>query len=186
MKILLSLLLIIFVLYPNPVNAYIIHYAVKPDPYKNMTFEEKYDPVRIVNAIMSLQETFPEGSPWSDDDLYFWFDVEEATGYGRVQGGGCAGFAMLASDTAFGPPEVTPVYKYYDKNKIRVGDYIRINNDRHSVIVIEDLQECCGVETFRIVEGNGYGHAVHYGRIINLLDQGFDYGFTRYPPDDSN
>ena len=40
-----------------------------------MTFEEKYDPVRIVNAIMSLQETFPEGSPWSNDDIYVWAEL---------------------------------------------------------------------------------------------------------------
>ena len=151
-----------------------------------MTFEEKYDPVRIVNAIMSLQETFPEGSPWGEDDRYFWFDVKEATGYDRMQGGGCYGFAMLASDTPFGSPEVTPVYKYYDKDKIRVGDILRINDHRHSVIVIEDMQECCGEGNFKVVEGNYYGHIVHYGRVINIIRDGFDYGFTRYPPDYSN
>ena len=150
-----------------------------------MTFEEKYDPVRIVNAIMSLQETFPEGSPWSNDDIYVWLDVEVETGY-SMKGGGCAGFTMLASDTAFGRPKVTPVYKFYDKDKIRVGDILRINNDRHSVIVIEDMQESCGEGNFKVVEGNYFGHIVHYGRIINIIDEGFDYGYTRYPPDDSN
>ena len=182
MKILLSLLLILFVLYPSAGQQHRIHLYVKPEPYINMTSEEKYDPVRIVNAIMSLQETYPEGSPWTTDDYYYWFNVTELCGYDRLQARACAAFAMLASDTAFGPPHITPVRKFDDISEIRIGDILKIDNNRHEVIVIEDMQEIYGEGYFKVVEGN-YASTVHYGRIINVFRDGFVSGYTRYPPD---
>ena len=81
---------------------------------------------------------------------------------------------MIASDIAFGA--TLPVYKFYDKKEIRVGDILRILKDTHFVIVIEDM----GDNEYRVAEGN-YGGAVHYGGIIDIEMTGFAYGFTRYP-----
>ena len=124
---------------------------------------------------MSLQHKFPEGYPWTNDNTHIWYANIAYDGLGLVnyKGSGCTAFAMIASDAIFGK---NPVYRYKDKNQIRVGDILRINNDTHSVIVVEDL----GKYTYRVAEGNYY-YSIHYGRVINLETTGFDWGFTRYP-----
>ena len=80
---------------------------------------------------------------------------------------------MIASDAAFGK---VPVYKKVDRDNIKVGDILRVNDDTHFVIVLEDL----GNNKYRIAEGN-FNDSVHYGRVLNLEESGFDYRFTRYP-----
>ena len=80
---------------------------------------------------------------------------------------------MIASDAAFGS---IAAHRFEDKNKIRVGDIIRIKNDTHSVIVIK----INGGTKYTIAEGN-YNSSVNYGRIIDISETGFNYGFTRYP-----
>ena len=81
------------------------------------------------------------------------------------------GFAMMASDVVFGKD--TPVYQYYDKSQIRVGDILRINNDTHSVIAIK-----IDGNMITIAEGN-YNSSIHYGRVIDIDKSNFVYGFTR-------
>ena len=136
--------------------------------------DDVYDPVRIANAITSLQDQYPEGTPWTNDDVYVWeYDVASGLGFGKYTGRGCVAFAMRASDAAFGN---VPAYKKFDRDNIRVGDIIRVYDNTHSVIVLEDL----GNNKYRVAEGN-FNHSVHYGRVINLEESGFDYRFTRYP-----
>ena len=64
-----------------------------------------------------------------------------------------------------------------DYSDIRVGDILRINNDTHSVIVLE----VSGTEV-TIAEGN-YNNSVLWGRKLNRADlQGENnYIMTRYP-----
>ena len=176
MKIIISLLLIVFVYsaieidFPWP----------EPEPYSPGPFDpsehtDLYDPVRITHAIMTLEEKYPNGYPWTNDNEYRW-GWDAAYGLNRpwYLGYGCVAFAMMASDAAFGT--TLPVYQFNDKKDIRVGDILRILKDTHSVIVLEDL----GDNEYIVAEGN-YGGAVHYGGIINIEVVGFDYGFTRYP-----
>ena len=132
--------------------------------------QSAYDDTTIYNAIMSLQLKYPEGTKWDNSDVYYW----KAKGTGIPPGGkGCVGFAMMASDVAFGD---LPATKYTDKSKIRVGDILRLYGDTHSVIVLTKN----GGTKYKIAEGN-YGGTVHWGRIIDLASVTFNYGYTRYP-----
>ena len=136
--------------------------------------DDLYDANRIYNAIMGLQDKYPQGYPWTNSNKYNWeTSVAIGLGYSSYGGSGCVAFAMLASDTAFGK---IPAYKFEEKSKIRVGDIIRINNDTHSVIVIK----INGGTKYIIAEGN-YNSSVNYGRIIDISSTGFNYGYTRYP-----
>ena len=76
----------------------------------------------------------------------------------------------MASDAAFGK---IPAYKFEDKSKIRVGDIIY--NGSHYVILVKKLSST----RYEIAEGN-YNHYIHYGRQIDINDNGFTFGFTRY------
>ena len=93
-------------------------------------------------------------------------------GYSSYSGCGCFAFAMIASDAAFGN---APAYEFTDKNKIRVGDILRINNDTHFVIVLKKNRNT----KYTIAEGN-YNSSINWGRVIDLKETGFDYGYTRY------
>lgn len=125
------------------------------------------DEVQVYEAIMALQDEYPEGREWTNDNFYAWKGGIYSGGYG------CAGFAMRLSDEAFGS---LPARKYTDKDKVRVGDILRINNDTHSVIVLA----VNGDGTVTVAEGN-YNSSIHWGREIDLSLCQFVYGLTRYP-----
>ena len=93
-------------------------------------------------------------------------------GFSSFNGRGCLVFSMIASDAAFGN---IPAYEFNDKNKIRVGDILRINNDTHFIIVLKIL----GESKYKIAEGN-FNSSINWGRIIDIKETGFDYGYTRY------
>ena len=50
----------------------------------------------VYQALMAKKADFPDGMPWTNDDYYDW----NGGIFGR--GFGCAGFAFLLSDAAFG------------------------------------------------------------------------------------
>ena len=135
--------------------------------------DDLYDPTRIYNAIIGLQGKYPEGTPWTNANSYSWgYSVAIGMGYSGYTGSGCVAFAMIASDAAFGN---IPAYKKTDKAGIKVGDIIRINNNAHSVIVLK----IHGNNKYTIAEGN-YNASIHWGRVIDLSQTGFDYRITRY------
>ena len=126
----------------------------------------------VYNAIIALKAQYPEGTPWTNADTYYWDrNVASGLGYGGFTGMGCQAFAMIASDAAFGD---VPAYQFTDKSRIRVGDIIRINNDTHSVVVLK----IDGTQ-ITIAEGN-YNYSIHWGRVIDIDTCGFVYGYTRY------
>ena len=132
-----------------------------------------YDETRIYNAIIALKDKYPEGTPWTNANTYKWgASVAIGLGYGGYTGGGCVAFAMIASDAAFGN---IPAYQKEDKGGIKVGDILRINSDTHSVIVLK----VNGNDEYTIAEGN-YNSSIHWGRVINLSQTGFNYRITRY------
>ena len=121
--------------------------------------------------MVNLKKKMPEGTPWTNSDFYEWkvkvyLDGFTVSSYG---GYGCAGFAMMASDEAFGN---IPAYKFTDKSKIRVGDIIY--NGSHFVILVKQVTST----KYVIAEGN-FNSSIHYGRQIDINSNGFTYGFTR-------
>lgn len=126
---------------------------------------------KVYEAIINMQSEYPEGMKWTNDNLYFWHGSIAGT---RFWGGGCAGFAYLLSDAAFGD---LPARKYtqYDPSTIKVGDIIRINNDSHSIIVLTVDED--GVT---VAEGN-VSNSIHWGgRWTHEQLMNADYIITRY------
>lgn len=120
----------------------------------------------VYSIIMALKADYPEGMKWNNDDLY----ISQAL---RINGYGCAGFALICSDAAFGD---LPATRHENFDAIRVGDMVRIG-DYHSVVVLEKKSD-----SIIVAEGN-YNNAIHWGREItrdSLEEQGF-YVDTRYP-----
>lgn len=150
-------------------------------------------PTEIYNAMIALkdQDGYMEGTVWTDYEPY-----SDSKGYYHWKGGtlsgtnivavGCVAFAFILSDAAFGslPNRIYAMgqFKYED---IKVGDILRVNNDTHTVIVLEVSD--VGVV---VAEGNNHGK-VHWGRTISkeeVMDN-TSYYITRYPegyiaPDD--
>ncbi|MCD8355463.1 MAG: S-layer homology domain-containing protein [Clostridia bacterium] len=126
------------------------------------TQQQAYD------AMIALKEDYPEGMPWTNDNYYSWKGGIYAGGYG------CAAFAFLLSDAAFGdlPARKLEEFTY---EQLRVGDILRVYNNSHSVIILE-----IGSEYVTIAEGN-YNSSIRWGRLLRksiVMDA--DYLLTRY------
>lgn len=121
------------------------------------------------NAMIAIKSKYPEGMRWTNDNEYAWKGGIFSVGYG------CAGFAFILSDAAFGelPARMVSDFTYAD---IRVGDILRINNDTHSVIVLEKHSD-----HVVIAEGN-YNRSIHWGRKLDRTSvEQANYILTRYP-----
>lgn len=122
---------------------------------------------QVYETIMAQKAVFPEGMRWTNDNYYSWKGGTYTGGYG------CAGFAFAVSDAAFGDVRAK-IHKDY--NNIRVGDILRVDNDTHSVIVLEVREN-----SVIVAEGN-YNSTIHWGREISkarLIDAS-SYIMTRY------
>lgn len=142
------------------------------------TYQEAYA------AMMNLQDQYPEGMTWTNFEPYG--SAGSLGEYYRFQGGyikganlgvGCAAFAFILSDEAFGSlPSRTIDRGGFSYEDIKVGDILRINNNSHFVIV---LQISTGGVT--VAEAN-YNKSVHWGRAISVADiMTADFLVTRYP-----
>ena len=123
--------------------------------------------------MVALKSKYPEGTRWTNDNTYTW------NGGIYSGGGGCAGFAFMLSDAAFGklPARMLKSFNYSD---VRTGDILRLNNDTHSVIVLEVHDD-----HVIVAEGN-YNNSVHWGRSIpKSTVTSATYLMTRYPEDGS-
>ncbi|MDE7323729.1 MAG: LPS export ABC transporter periplasmic protein LptC [Lachnospiraceae bacterium] len=122
---------------------------------------------QIYETIIAQKAVFPEGMHWTNDNYYGWKGGTYTGGFG------CAGFAFAVSDAAFGN---TRAQIHKDYTNIRVGDILRVDNDTHSVIVLEVKEN-----SVIVAEGN-YNAAIHWGReipISQLIDP-HSYIMTRY------
>ena len=127
------------------------------------------DAQSVYQAMIALKSRYPEGTPWTNDNYYGWRGGIYSGGYG------CAGFAFMLSDAAFGtlPARMVRQINYPD---VRVGDILRVNGDTHSVIILE-VQSDGAV----IAEGN-YNRSIHWGRKLSRSEVlAADYVLTRYP-----
>ena len=141
----------------------------EPKIYESGSQNDSLSTENIYNAMIAFKEKYPEGTAWTNDNYYSWKGGIFSGGYG------CAGFAFMLSDAAFGS---LPARQYSDvSSDIKVGDILRINNNSHSVIVLEVNDT--GVV---IAEGN-YKGTVHWGRTLtwSALKSSLDYIMTRYP-----
>ena len=131
------------------------------DPAVQQISEEQ-----VYHTILALKDSYPEGMRWTNDDGY----ISSAL---HIKGYGCAGFAMICSDAAFGD---LPGRTHESFDDIRVGDMIRIG-DYHSVVVLEKR-----ADSVIVTEGN-YNSSIHWGREItrSSLEQTGFYVTTRYP-----
>lgn len=105
---------------------------------------------------------------WTNDNFY----RSDATSQG---GYGCEGFALICSDAAFGELPVSSRHSNFDA--IRVGDLLRINNDTHTVVVLEKRDN-----SVVVTEGN-FNSSIHWNREISRssLEQGNFTVRSRYP-----
>ena len=84
-------------------------------------------------------------------------------------------FALICSDAAFGDLPVTS--RHSDFDAVRVGDILRVDNDTHSVIVLERRSD-----SVIVAEGN-YNSSIHWGRELTRqqLEAGNFTAESRYP-----
>lgn len=132
-----------------------------------------YNPTatQVYNDMIAMKATYYEGMPWTNSNYYGWSAGYYSGGYG------CAGFAFMLSDAAFG---YLPARMHYDFDNIKVGDILRVDNEQggeHSVVVI-------GISgtTYTLAEGN-YNSSIHWGRTMTLtkIKSVGIYVMTRYP-----
>jgi len=126
---------------------------------------------QVYDAMIALKPQYPEGMHWTNDDYYAWNGGYFLGGYG------CAGFAFILSDAAFGTLPSRLIEEDISIEDVRVGDILRINNNTHSVIVLEVHED-----HVVIAEGN-YNSSIHWGRTLSAatVASTTDYIMTRYP-----
>ncbi|MEE3467812.1 MAG: Ig-like domain-containing protein [Eubacterium sp.] len=131
--------------------------------------KKKFTAANVYKKIMAKKKKYPEGKSWTNANSYTWNAFPGI----RYIMAGCAGFAAIMSDAAFGKKTPAREVKNPKAAKVRVGDMLRLNNDTHSVIVLK-------VETdgFVIAEGN-YNYSIHWGRKIPK-NEPISYLYTRY------
>ncbi len=123
---------------------------------------------QVYNSMIALKSDYPEGMHWTNENSYEW------RGGIFSYGLGCAGFAFILSDAAFGYAPARMVFDFtYDD--VRVGDILRVNNDSHSVVVMEKYSD-----HVVLAEGN-YNSSIHWGRTMSRDEvMRSDYIMTRY------
>ncbi len=138
----------------------------------------------VYEAMVGLKDQYPEGMTWTNFEpygsrgelgaSYVW---KGGKVYGANSGVGCAAFAFILSDTAFGdlPARVIENGSFTFAD-VKAGDILRINGGSHSVIV---LQKSAGGVI--IAEAN-YNKTVHWGRAMSEAEVlTASYMITRYP-----
>ena len=143
-------------------RVYVIAYAPMQTESPDLTAEQIYA------DMIAMKSEYPEGMTWTNDNYYAWNGGMFSGGYG------CTGFAFALSDAAFGS---LPARRHEDFSNICVGDIVRMDNDAHSVIVLE-VQENGVI----VAEGN-YNSSVHWEREIPFteIENTGTYVLTRYP-----
>jgi len=147
-------------------------------------------PTEVYEAMIALKERdgYREGTTWTDDEPY-----SDSKGYYHWKGGtldghnisavGCVAFAFILSDEAFGslPARMYEAGKFTFED-IKVGDILRVNNDTHTVIVLEVNDAGVVVAEGNIGIGDHKGK-VHWGRTISKEEvmSNTSHYITRYP-----
>lgn len=127
----------------------------------------------VYNKMIAFKSKYPNGTSWDNSKCYSWkggfFD----------KGCGCAGFAFMLSDAAFGSVKAK---KHSDVSKIRVGDILRLYNDTHSVIVLEVNSTGVSVAEGNMTIVGSFENGVYWGRKITSseLKKDVNFIYTRW------
>lgn len=140
-----------------------------PDPVTSPSTGCGLTGEEVIESILAQKTRYPEGLSWTDNNSYFW-NINNTMGYG------CAAFAFILSDAAFGTLPSRTLYNVTISD-LRVGDILRMNNDAHSAVVLEVYGD-----HVVLAEGN-YNSSVHWGRVYTSQEiaSSVDYAITRYP-----
>lgn len=126
------------------------------------------DELAVYNTIMSLKSRYPDGMEWTNNIHYDWKGGIYRGGYG------CAAFAFILSDAAFGE---APARLHTDVSRIRIGDVLRMYSNTHVAVVIGRYTD----GGFAIAEGNN-GKKVKWGRRISPQElSDISLVITRWP-----
>ena len=130
-------------------------------------------PEQVSAKILSLQTDYPDQMLWDKNIYYAW--------KGGIYEGGRGGMAFLfmASDAIFGDLPARMVQPV-DYDALRPGDLLRVNNNTHSVMVVEVFENhITVVEVSTDRKGNT---RVYWGRTLSqsAVLEG-NYVITRYP-----
>ena len=120
-------------------------------------------------SMNALREQYPEGKPWGSGDSYTWNGTANETGFG------CAAFAYILSDGAFGS---LPAWERteFALEDVRAGDILK--TDGYTVIVLETYEDAV-----MIAEGE-YNGGIHWGRYLSRAEvENAECMLTRYPLD---
>ena len=134
---------------------------------------------QVYQTINALRSTYYEGMYWTNESQKYTLSVpgydEKDDTYYTLIGYGCVAFCYRLSDAAFGSSIARKVYNFtYDD--IRVGDILRVNNDTHSVTVLQKFSD-----HVVLAEAN-YNSSVHWGRTMSRAEvMRSNYITTRYP-----
>ena len=138
-----------------------------------LTLADSIQPAQVTEKILAFQETYPDSSPWSKEIYYAW--------QGGIYEGGSGGMAFLftVSDSLFGSLPARMV-KPVDYESLRPGDLLRLNDNTHSVMIIDKLEDHVTVVEV-MVDRRGVSR-VYWGRTLSksAVEAG-DYVLTRYP-----
>lgn len=135
----------------------------------------------VYERLMSRKnmDGYKEGTPWDNSHHYYNKVVFDGYSRGNYGGGGC--FAFMMDMMEYASNYEYPIRKvkgtYDNLPKIHVGDGLRMNNDGHSVVVLE-----VNGTNVTVAEGN-FNSSVHWGRKIDLADpfEGFTNVATFWP-----
>ncbi len=134
---------------------------------------------KAYDTMIAMQKDYPEGMYWTDasSGTYKWRGGRGEHGEIAALGTGCVNFAFRLSDAVFQdlPAKMLQpgTFQFED---IKVGDILRVNNNRHSVIVLQINED-----SVVIAEGN-YKKSIHWGRILTKDEVlNADHVLTRYP-----
>lgn len=135
------------------------------------SYTDALNETNVRNTILSARSLYFEGMPFDNSKYYFSPKLFPGVNYTAY---GCAAFAVELSDKAF---DDLPARHHFNFNKIRVGDIVRIDSNKHSAIVID-----VNGNEITIAEAN-FNNSVHWGRKLNINDPtvGWSYVLTRYP-----
>ena len=153
----------------------IIDPVVTPDPVATPTPTKKpakkTKAAKVRKRMLKLKKKYPEGTPWTDANVYVWDRILSPTII--MNACGCVAFACILSDAGFGKNKKAKQVDNPRASSIRVGDILRVDDNTHSVIVLK-----VGAHDFTIAEGN-YNRSIHWGRKLPKSTP-IDYKWTRW------
>lgn len=156
--------------------------AADPIPYADGDIPTPQEAYAAMIALKS-NSYFAEGAPWTNETHSYKWNGGKLDG--NVESGqGCVAFAFRLSDKAFGSlPARMYANGQFKFSDVKNGDILRVNNDAHTVIVLQVSDVGVVLAEGNYHENGGEGF-VHWGRTMTKAEvEAADHYITRYPVD---